>query len=204
MLTQNLAEFWEDLYTEGKDDWDLNGVTPALEEFFNHELCPKEGRVLVPGAGKGHDALAWAERGHETVAVDFCPTAVDALEMLSRKCKNLSVVDSDLFELTTKDVGEFDFIYDYWTFGAIHPGRRDEYFEVWTKMLKEGGKIIFFLYPLDNHGSPLQGPPHCTSDGELMARMDGIFNIEERIVPTKSVDGRQGKEEIWILSVCEE
>ena len=73
MLTQNLSEFWENLYSEGKDYWDLKGPTPALQEFFKHKLCPKakKGSVLVTGAGRGHDAAAWATRGHEVVAVDL-------------------------------------------------------------------------------------------------------------------------------------
>jgi methyl halide transferase len=199
MLTQNLSDFWEKLYSKQENTWDLGTVTPALLEYFKHSTCPKEGRVLVPGAGFGHDALAWAERGHETLAVDFCPTAVDALEMLSRKNKNLSIVDADLFELDPKDHGLFDIVYDYVTFASVHPGRRDEYFEVWTKMLKDDGLILFFLYPIDNHSNPMQGPPHCTSEGELLARMDGIFDVEQRIKPTNSVPQREGKEEIWLL-----
>ena len=48
MLTQNLPDFWENLYSEGKDYWNLKGVTPALKEFFKHKSCPETGSVLVP------------------------------------------------------------------------------------------------------------------------------------------------------------
>lgn len=198
MLTQNLAEFWENLYSEAKDIWDLGGPTPALKEFFKNPLCPAQGRVLVPGAGRGYDALQWAQRGHDTVAVDYCATAVDALDSLSRKHKNFLALDQDLFELIPKTLGQFDIVYDYCCFSAIHPGRRDELLEVWFKMLKDDGVVIAFFYPLGN-GNTMQGPPHCTSEGELMARMDGIFQVEHRIMPIKSVDNRKGKEQIWLL-----
>ena len=52
------------------------------------------------------------------------------------------------------------------------------------------------------NGKPLQGPPHATSEGELMARLGGVFDVVERIKPTNSIPGREGKEEIWLLKKC--
>ena len=205
MLTQNLPEFWDNLYADGKDYWNFKKATPALLEFFKHPSCPATGSVLIPGAGFGYDAEAWAERGHEVLAVDFAPTAVDELDHLSRKHKNLRSLDLDLFTLTPKDPKrggqQFDIVYDYRTFSAIHPGRRDEFFEVCYKMLKDDGVLILFLYPLMN-GKTLQGPPHATSEGELMARLGGVFDVVERIKPVNSIPGREGKEEIWLLKKC--
>jgi methyl halide transferase len=198
MLTQNLPDFWEKKYSNGDDGWDLGKPTPALESFFNTEFCPKEGKVLVLGAGRGFDALAWAQKGHSVVAVDFCPTAVDSLESLSRKYENMDSLDIDLFELDPKKHGQFDIIYEYTCFSAIHPGRRDEFFEVWYKMLKDEGLIISLFYPLSNE-NPNAGPPHPTSEGELMARLDGIFDISNRVKPENSIPDRVGKEEFWLL-----
>jgi hypothetical protein len=57
------------------------------------------------------------------------------------------------------------------------------------------------MYPLMN-GKTMQGPPHCMSEGELMARLGGVFDIVERIKPTNSIPGREGKEEFWIMKKC--
>lgn len=198
MLTQNLPEYWESLYQEKKDTWDLGKVTPALTEFFKNPLCPKKGRVLVPGAGRGHDAAAWAQRGHETVAVDFAQSAVSSLSALAEKNPKLSVLNIDLFEMAPKSTDPFDIIYESGCFSAIHPGRRDEYFEVWDKMLTPGGLVIAVFHPLIKSTS-LDGPPHPTSEGELMARLDSVLELEERIVPKKSTPERAGQEEIWLL-----
>lgn len=198
MLTQNLPDYWERLYNNGDDTWDLGKTTPALEAFFKDSQCPAKGRVLVPGAGRGWDAKAWSQRGHDTVAVDFSATAVDSLDSLTRQLPNFTALDLDLFELDPTKHGKFDIIYEYRCFSSIHPGRRDEYFEVWQRMLKEDGLIIAFLYPLcfDN---PMEGPPHSTSEGELMARIDGIFDLEAQIDITNSAEGREGLEKIWLL-----
>ena len=198
MLTQNLPEYWENLYKNKKDAWDLGAVSPPLLEFFKHASCPKTGRVLVPGAGRGHDALAWANRGHETLAVDFSQTAYTALTGLAEKHPKLSVLNIDLFELTPKSTQPFDIIYEYGCFNAVHPGRRDEYFEVWEKMLQPKGIVVALFYPLIKSTS-LDGPPHPTSEGELMARLDGVFDVAEKIIPKKSTPERAGKEQIWIL-----
>jgi cyclopropane fatty-acyl-phospholipid synthase-like methyltransferase len=198
MLTQNLPEYWESMYKSKKDVWDQGKVSPVLQEFFKHPSCPKSGRVLVPGAGRGYDALAWAEKGHETVAVDFSQTAFSALSALSDKHRKLSVLNIDLFELSPKSTEPFEVIYEYCCFNSIHPGRRDEYFEVWDKMLTPDGVVIAIFYPLIKSTS-LDGPPHPTSEGELMARLDGVFDLAERIIPKKSAKDRAGKEEIWLL-----
>ena len=198
MLTQNLPEYWEDLYKAKKDVWDLGKASPILEEFFKHASCPKTGRVLVPGAGRGYDAAAWAQRGHETLAVDFSQTAFAALNSLTEKQRKLTVLNIDLFELTPKSTQPFDIIFEYGCFNSVHPGRRDEYFEVWDRMLQPNGIVIAAFYPLIRTTS-LDGPPHPTSEGELMARLDGVFDVEEKIVPKKSLKERVGKEEIWIL-----
>ncbi len=198
MLTQNLPEYWENLYQQKKDTWDLGQVSPPLTEFFKHPSCPKAGRVLVPGAGRGHDAAAWAARGHETVAVDFAGSAVSVLASLAEKQPRLTALNLDLFELSPKSTDPFDIIYEYGCFNAIHPGRRDEYFEVWDKMLKPDGLIIALFYPLIRTTSQ-EGPPHPTSEGELMARLDGVFDVQEKIIPKKSAKDRVGKEEIWLL-----
>ncbi len=198
MLTQNLPEYWEKMYQDKKDDWDQGKVSPPLLEFFKHPSCPSSGRVLVPGAGRGYDATAWTKKGHETLAVDFSQTAFQALTTLAEKTPKLSALNIDIFDLSPKSTEPVDIIYEYCCFNAIHPGRRDEYFEVWDKMLKPDGMIIAIFYPLINSTS-LSGPPHPTSEGELLARLDGVFEVTERIAPKKSLKDRVGKEEIWIL-----
>jgi Thiopurine S-methyltransferase (TPMT). len=204
MLTQNLPEFWDNLYAEGKDYWNFKKATPALLEFFKHPSCPATGSVLIPGAGFGYDAEAWAERGHEVLAVDFAPTAVDELDHLSRKHKNLHSLDLDLFSLSPKDAKRggqlFDIVYDYGAFSAIHPGRRDVIFR---SLLQDAqGRRVFsicLIVPADETERPCEGPPHCTSEGELMARLGGVFDVVERIPAVNSIPGREGKEEFWLM-----
>jgi SAM-dependent methyltransferase len=210
LLTQNVPEFWERIYASGGDNWSLPGATPALLEFFEsplHSQYPPSGSVLVPGAGLGKDAIAWMERGYDVLAVDFCPTAVDALGTLAYKHPKIKSLGLDMFELSATDPKkgghQFDIVYEYNTFSAVHPGRRDEYLEMCHRMLKDDGVFIAFFFPL-TAGNTMQGPPHRISEVELMARLDGIFEVEAKFKPTKSVPRRAGKEEIWVLKKSKE
>jgi SAM-dependent methyltransferase len=205
LLTQNVPEYWERIYASGGDNWSLPGATPALLDFFEHPLCPKSGSVLVPGAGLGHDAAAWTDRGHEVLAVDFCPTSVDALAALTYKHAGLRALGIDMFELSPTDAKkcghQFDIVYEYNTFSAVHPGRRDEYLEMCHRMLKDDGVFVAFFFPL-TAGNTMQGPPHRISEVELMARLETVFEVVAKIKPTQSIPRRAGKEEIWVLKKC--
>jgi len=205
ILTPNLPQFWENLYIEGKDDWTLGIAAPPLLDFIKSPLCPKNGDVMVMAAGKGFCAEAWAKHGYNTVAVDFCPTAVDYMELIADNYDNFSILNMDIFSLSPFDEKKcgkkFDIIYDYCGFNAIHPGRRDECVEVWYKMLKDDGLMVGFFGPLSDKGREGQEafPPYSISRSELEVRFKGIFNIEEKIMPKNSVKARAGKEEIWLL-----
>jgi len=204
-LTPNVPQFWENLYAEGKDRWTLGKAAPPLLDFFKSSLCPKSGDVLIPAAGKGFCAEAWAKRGYNTVAVDFCPTAVDSLELLTDKYDNLTVLNMDIFLLSPHDEKrcgrKFDIIYDYCCFNSIHPGRRDECIEMWHKMLKDNGLVIGFFGPLSDNGGECREtvPPYSIAKSELEVRLRGTFDIKERIIPKRSFKTRIGKEEIWLL-----
>jgi len=200
-LTPNIPQYWEMLYEQGKDDWDLGGATPALLEFFEHPNCPKNGDVLVPGAGRGWDAEAWAKRGHNVTAIDFCSSAFDILEKLSDKINNLTALNTDMFLLNPSGK-KFDIIYDYCSFNSIHPGRRDEYIEMLLRMIKDDGLVIGFFFPLNNERLKDE-PPYSISKSELEVRFSGMFKIEDKIMPKKSAKDktcdRKGMEEIWLL-----
>jgi phospholipid N-methyltransferase len=197
----SLYNFWENLYMEGRDSWSHSSVSPALLEFFKHPMYPKKGDVLVPAAGKGLDADAWAKRGHKVLAVDFCPSAIDSIERLADGNNNLSSLNLDIFLLSPQDEKrggrQFDIIYDSCSFNSIHPKRRDEYIEVLLKMLKDKGIFIGFFFPFVNEESRI--PPYNISKEELEARFNGILKIEKKIVPQNSFESRKGKEEIWLM-----
>ncbi|GKT60673.1 thiol methyltransferase [Colletotrichum tofieldiae] len=84
---QKWSAFWEEKYTP----WDRGGPSVALLDLLTTrpDLVPpppspaEQGQsdsdrptALVPGCGKGHDAILLAGLGYDVLALDFSPTAI--------------------------------------------------------------------------------------------------------------------------------
>jgi hypothetical protein len=74
----NRSENWDARYAAGRTGWDLGAAALALDRLLS-DLPKGSERVLVPGAGFGHDAIAWAKAGRDVVAVDFAAQAVEGM-----------------------------------------------------------------------------------------------------------------------------
>ena len=69
-------EFWEGRYQAGRTGWERGVPTPAFRRLLASDRAPVPGRVVVPGCGRGHDALLFAEAGHQVTGLDFAPSAI--------------------------------------------------------------------------------------------------------------------------------
>jgi SAM-dependent methyltransferase len=72
-VTDEVQQFWEDLYGERAQRWSGKVNSPLAERAA--DLPP--GRALDLGCGEGADALWLAERGWTVTAVDISQTALD-------------------------------------------------------------------------------------------------------------------------------
>ena len=54
-------EFWEGRYQAGRTGWERGVPTPAFRRLLASDRAPVPGRVVVPGCGRGHDALLFAD-----------------------------------------------------------------------------------------------------------------------------------------------
>src|SRR5689334_17318379 len=112
------SDAWNQRYVEGRTGWDLGRPQSALVCVIAAQPPPL--RVLVPGAGRGHDAVAWAEAGHEVVAVDFAPMAVAAgRENAAARGLAIEVREADIFALPGDLAGSFDLVWEQTCFCAI-------------------------------------------------------------------------------------
>jgi SAM-dependent methyltransferase len=113
--------------------------------------------VLVPCAGYGHDAIAWANAGHEAVAVDFAALAVARAKDIARtRGAELQIEQADLFNLSSTYAEAFDLVWEQTCLAALIPDRRGAYFEAMAWALRPGGDFYGLLW---NHGRR-GGPPY--------------------------------------------
>jgi len=193
----NSPTFWDRLYRSSQSHWDLGGPTPVFRRLAESGRLAA-GRMLVLGAGYGHDARLFARRGFQVTAVDFSAEAAEAMKRLDDPGSPVEIVQVDLFSLPSAWTGRFDYVLDYTSFCAVLPERRSEYAELVGRLLKPGGRYIILAFPI---GTRPGGPPYAVQPENIVALYEQRgFLLEHRETPPDSVAGRKGYEELLILS----
>lgn len=183
MLDEN---YWEQRYLEGNTPWDLGGPAPALTKYL--ENVDSEARILIPGAGRAHEALWLLNKGFTNVSVlDLSAKAIaDAKELIADP-ENINWIHADFF----KHRGEYDYIVEQTFFCALDPALRESYAKQVKGLLKDGGILfgLLFNFPLSESGPPFGG-----SKVEYQALFEKSFEIAHLENCYNSIKPRAGRE----------
>lgn len=188
------AENWNQRYESGAAPWDLGSPTPEFERVLRENKLPfRAGRAIVPGGGRGHDALLLARHHFDVDLIDFAPTALlAAQEAASQEKLKINAFQRDFFDLpnTPYHCAAYDLFLEYTFFCAIDPSLRAKYVQVAAALLKPKGILLGLFFPLS---TDKPGPPFLVSRKEVEDLFSPYFelNIEE---PKLSVKPRQGRE----------
>ncbi len=192
-MAERTVETWNDHYARDAARWDLGGAPPVLERLLESE--PEAMKVLVPGAGKGNDALAWARAGHAVTAVDYAPLAIEIMGgRASEAGLPLEVVQADVTQLPDSFAQRFDRIWEQTCLCALPPRLRRPYLEQARRALRPGGEMLALLW---NHGRP-EGPPFDMSHALVEDLLDGLFRVRSREPVVDSTTARV-PEFLWRL-----
>jgi SAM-dependent methyltransferase len=195
-LEINSPDKWEADYRLHTDGWDLGGPSSVLRRLAESGLL-QPGKMLVPCAGRGHDAREFARHGFQVTAVDFAETAVSEMRRLAEAEAPVEIVQHDIFAMSHALDGTFDYVLEYTCFCAIDPRRRAEYADLVRRLLKPGGLFIDLAFPL---GRRPGGPPFAVSEAELLGLFqDRGFKLLSSEIPNDSARQRRGAEELFIL-----
>ena len=192
----NSPKKWEADYVRKTDGWDLGGATPTFQSLAASRRF-EPGRMIVPGAGRGHDAREFSRHGFQVTAVDFSPYVISEMRRLADPQAPVEVLQHDLFTLPRELDKSFDYALEYTCFCAIDPKRRSEYADLIARLLKPGGFYIDLAFPLDGRAG---GPPFAVSDSEVLdLYQERGFKLLLREAPVNSVSARRGAEELFIF-----
>jgi SAM-dependent methyltransferase len=189
--------FWEALYAQGEDGWELSEPAPPLVAWLaaGNALGPPGARVIVPGCGRGHDVRLLARRGYRARGVDFAAAAVaEARALAAAEGVDADFAQQDVFTLPAEHREAFDAAWEYTCFCAIDPARRPEYVTMLGAIIKPGGTLLGCFYPL-REGT--DGPPFPVSRAEIERLLAAGFRIVESAEPVASVERRRGLE--WMI-----
>ena len=199
--TVSAATFWEQLYREGQDGWELGVPAPPLVAWLDRggRFTALEGtgpaRIAVPGSGRGHDARLLVRRGYRAWGFDFAAAAVTQAAALARRAgMTVAYEQRDVFTLGVAYAGFFDGVWEYTCFCAIDPARREEYVRTVRAILRPGGTLLACFFPLRDGE---EGPPFPVSRPEVKRLLAPHFTIVESGPPAVSAERRQGLE--WLV-----
>jgi SAM-dependent methyltransferase len=189
--------FWEALYAQGEDGWELREPALPLVAWLaaGNALGPRGARVIVPGCGRGHDVRLLVRRGYRALGVDFAAAAVaEARALAAAEGVDAEFAQQDVFTLPAEHREAFDAAWEYTCFCAIDPARRPEYVATLRAIIKPGGTLLGCFYPL-REGT--DGPPFPLSRAEIERLLAAGFRIVESAEPVASVERRRGLE--WMI-----
>ena len=151
--------FWNGKYADRHTPWDLGRESEPVRRLAASHF-PSAGRVLIPGCGRGYEAVYLAERGYRVTAVDFADEAVRFLrELAGEKGVILEILQEDLFSLDAARNGTFDVLLEQTCFCAIDPSLYRDYEQMAHRLLAPGGRLLgVFMEVKDIEGPPYDCP----------------------------------------------
>jgi methyl halide transferase len=180
---------WQAQYATGNLPWDEGGAHPALMDFVK-ERGIFEGRILIPGCGRGHEVRAISTAENRVTGLDIAPGAIALAREFPRSGAEEYVV-ANLFDLPAELRGVFDWGVEHTCFCAIDPAMRPDYVAGIASALKPGGMLlaIFYLNPDKEHQ-----PPYGVKIEELGRLFLADFDLIGEWRPARSFEDRLGRE----------
>lgn len=190
MTDTNDVKFWQDRYNNGYTGWDLGGVSPPLQAYFE-QLTDKNARILIAGAGNCHEAIYLHTLGFDQVyVIDFVASVLDKFAKTNPDFNDKHLICHDFFKLNQLDIAPFDVVIEQTFLCAIDPNRREEYAKQMYRLLKKGGKLVGVLFDCDFDSSP----PFGGSLAEYRTLFSSLFDIQIMEQCYNSVKPRVGRE----------
>lgn len=181
------SDFWNQRYQEDNTPWDIGYAAPALINYVE-KYCTKSTRILIPGAGKAHEAIHLHQKGYENIFVcDWADNAFDYLRQAASGFPEDHLLTGDFFQLNI----EVDLIIEQTFFCAISPTLRQQYVQKTAQLLKEKGKLIGLLFA---NPFPKEGPPFGGTKEEYQHLFKNSFKILQMEMSKDSIGPRQGNE----------
>lgn len=147
--------YWGQRYQQANTPWDMGQVSPPLTAFLQN-WQNRQSRILIPGAGRAHEAAWLWENGYDQVWV--AEVAEEPLQALEQRVPGFPaerLLHQDFFDLR----GQYDLILEQTFFCALPPDWRPRYAQKMAELLPRGGHLagVLFSFPLSEDGPPFGG-----------------------------------------------
>lgn len=184
--------YWDKKYEEHKTGWDIGYVSTPIKTYIN-QLLNKNLKILIPGAGNGHEVQYLFQQGFKNVFV--LDIAQQPLANIKNTIPNFPIenlIHSNFFDHYNK----YDLILEQTFFCALHPFYREDYVTHVHNLLTENGKIAGLLF---NFTLTDEGPPFGGSLQEYLVLFSAKFKIQILEKCYNSIKPRNGRELFFIF-----
>jgi SAM-dependent methyltransferase len=191
------AAYWQARYaTPGRTGWDAGRATPPLRAYFDQLPVASQPRILIPGAGRAHEAEYLHRLGFRHVVVaDLAPEPLAGLAARVPGFPRENLWPADFFALSPSQA-TFDLIIEQTFFCAIDPSQRPAYARQCAALLRPGGKLVGLLFDTDFPNA--SEPPFGGSKAEYAAYFWPYFEFIHFETAYNSMPARAGRE----LFIC--
>lgn len=182
-------EFWHERWENNLIGFHLDEVNPHLRAHWASLDVTPGSRVLVPLCGKSLDLVWLAGQGYKVVGIEISPIAIKdffaenhlkARRIANQRCdiwqsEAITLLCGDLFELTARDTGPIDAVYDRAALIALPPAMRRRYVEKLEQLVPAAPHL---LITLDYDPAQMDGPPFAVSDDEVRALYVNKYRVD--------------------------
>jgi thiopurine S-methyltransferase len=207
------ASFWHAKWEKNEIGFHQDQVNPFLVRYFGELSLAAGSRVFVPLCGKTRD-IAWLlsqvyrvagaelsrvaiEQLFDELGVEPSVSAAGSLTHFSTD--DIDIFVGDIFQLSGKDLGQVDAVYDRAALVALPEDMRRHYAGHLTDITNRAPQLLI-TYEYDQ--TLQDGPPFSVSGEEVHRHYDGRFDVG--LVSSSDVPGGlrgkcPAKEHVWLL-----
>lgn len=171
---------WKKFWEEGRTPWDLGGphlatryILAEVSKTSKYDFANKH--VVIPGAGRAHDASIFLQKKSNVVAYDLSKIACRESERLHSKFSNFSAVAGDYIVAAERAPGAVDVVFDRAMLCALPEPLRKPYINAAANHLRSGG--LFITIPFRKFVEKIDGPPFEVSQTEIVELFNEHFDL---------------------------
>lgn len=181
------AHYWEERYRAHDTGWDIGYISTPLKAYAD-SLAVNDQKILIPGAGNGHEAIYLHQNGFKQVFVlDWSRSALTNIQEQCADFPEDHLICSDFFE----HQGQYDLILEQTFFCALTPNLRPAYAAHMSALLKPKGRLVGLLFD-----APLNAdvPPFGGNKQEYLEYFRPFFALDTFETAHNSIPQRAGRE----------
>lgn len=219
-------EFWQKRWQEKRIGFNQSEVNPLLIKHWPKLNLPAGNRIFVPLCGKSIDMVWLLAQGYDVIGVELVESAVQEffaeqniepsvhqhVENPAIKCyqgqllsQKVEIWVTDIFTLTSTDIGHVDAVYDKAALIALPAEMRSDYSEQIRQLSVDVNKkaAVQLLLTLNYDQSKKEGPPFSISHEQVQQYYGSYYKVTELASEPASIGSApelKVTEQVWLLS----